>query len=158
MSLASQLAARKQFQHLRENAAYLHKAESPVVELVLPEPNPTLSGTQPLTGRRSPLRPAVSPLIWTAMIQNTPSDTVMGAGAKPKDIPHGTYAVLIPAVVGAMQEMQAEITTLQGSLTGNATTSDLTVYSPSNFSGDSVGEAEIVAGVSFGQAYSQQPI
>src|ERR1019366_8636308 len=28
---------------------------------------PTLSGTQPLTGRRSPLRPAVSPLIWTAM-------------------------------------------------------------------------------------------
>src|ERR1017187_6203186 len=27
-------------------------------------------------------------------IQNTPSDTVMGAGAKPKDIPHGTYAVL----------------------------------------------------------------
>src|ERR1017187_8215019 len=89
-------------------------------------------------------------------IQNTPSDTVMGAGAKPKDIPHGTYAVLIPAVVGAMQEMQAEITTLQGSLTGNATTSDLTVYSPSNFSGDSVGEAEIVAGqtsvrVSFGR-------
>src|ERR1017187_6860107 len=60
--------ARKQFQHLRENAAYFHKAESPVVELVLPEPNPTLSGTQPLTGRRSPLRPAVSPLIWTAMI------------------------------------------------------------------------------------------
>jgi len=73
------------------------------------------------------------------------------------------YSELIPAVVGAMQEMQAEITTLQGSLTGNATTSDLTVYSPSNFSGDSVGEAEIVAGqtsvrVSFGQAYSQQPI
>src|SRR5664280_272879 len=59
--------ARKQFQHLRENAAYFHKAESPVVELVLPEPNPTLSGTQPLTGRRSPLRPAVSPPIWTAM-------------------------------------------------------------------------------------------
>ena len=73
------------------------------------------------------------------------------------------YSELIPAVVGAMQEMQAEITTLQGSLTGNATTSDLTVYSPSNFSGDSVGEAEIVAGqtsvrVSFGQAYSQQAI
>src|ERR1017187_10146400 len=59
--------ARKQFQHLRENAACFHKAESPVVELVLPEPNPILSGTQPLTGRRSPLRPAVSPLIWTAM-------------------------------------------------------------------------------------------
>ena len=52
---------------LMENAAYFHKAESPVVELVLPEPNSTLSGTQPLTGRRSPLRPAVSPLIWTAM-------------------------------------------------------------------------------------------
>src|ERR1035441_8223461 len=53
---------------LMENAAYFHKVESPVVELVLPEPNSTLSGTQPLTGRRSPLRPAVSPLIWTAMI------------------------------------------------------------------------------------------
>src|SRR5674476_1710942 len=62
-----ELPAREQLQHLRQNAAYFHKAESPVVELVLPEPNPTLSGTQPLTGRRSPLRPAVSPLIWTAM-------------------------------------------------------------------------------------------
>ena len=73
------------------------------------------------------------------------------------------YSDLVPAVVGAMQQMQAEITTLQGSLTGNATTSNLTVYDPSNFSGDSVGEARILAGqrsvrVAFWQAYSQQPI
>ena len=73
------------------------------------------------------------------------------------------YSDLVPAVVGAMQQMQAEITTLQGSLTGNATTSNLTVYDPANFSGDSVGEARILAGqtsvrVAFWQAYSQQPI
>src|ERR1022692_1322810 len=73
------------------------------------------------------------------------------------------YSGLVPAVVSAMQQMQTEITTLQGGLTGNATTSDLTVYNPSNFSGDSVGEAEILAGqtsvrVSFRQQYAYQPI
>ena len=63
---------------LMENAAYFHKVESPVVELVLPEPNSTLSGTQPLTGRRSPLRPAVSPLIWTAMLLSEQGWGVIG--------------------------------------------------------------------------------
>jgi hypothetical protein len=73
------------------------------------------------------------------------------------------YSDLVPVMVGAMQQMQAEITTLQGGLTGNATTSNLTVYSPFNFSGDSVGEAEILAGstsakVNFSQPYEYQPI
>src|ERR1039457_5702181 len=59
--------------------------------------------------------------------------------------------------------MQAEITTLQGGLNGNASSSDLSVYVASNFSSDSVGEAEIPAGqitvrVSFSQPYQYQPI
>lgn len=73
------------------------------------------------------------------------------------------YSALVPAVVGAMQQMQAEITTLQGGLNGNASTSNLSVYNPSNFSGDSVGQAKILAGaisvrVTFSQNYSYQPI
>jgi hypothetical protein len=73
------------------------------------------------------------------------------------------YSGLVPAVVSAMQQMQAEITTLQGGLNGNASSSDLSVYVPSNFSGDSVGEAEIPAGqtsvrVSFSQPYAYQPV
>ena len=73
------------------------------------------------------------------------------------------YSDLVPAVVSAMQQMQAEITTLQGGLNGNATATNLSVYSPSNFSGDSVGEAEIPAGqtsvrVSFSQQYAYQPV
>jgi len=73
------------------------------------------------------------------------------------------YSDLVPAVVGAIHQMQAEITTLQGGLGGNASSSILTVYSPADFSGDSVGEAEIPAGqtsvhVSFSQAYAHQPI
>ncbi|MGD0578111.1 MAG: tail fiber domain-containing protein [Bryobacteraceae bacterium] len=73
------------------------------------------------------------------------------------------YSDLVPAVVSVMQQMQAEITTLQGGLNGNASSSSLTVYVPSNFSGDSVGEAEIPAGqasvrVYFSQPYAYQPI
>ncbi|MGD1061743.1 MAG: tail fiber domain-containing protein [Terracidiphilus sp.] len=73
------------------------------------------------------------------------------------------YSDLVPAVVSAMQQMQAEITALQGSLNGNASSSDLAVYVPSSFSGDSVGEAEIPAGqssvrVSFSKAYEYQPV
>lgn len=67
------------------------------------------------------------------------------------------------ALVNAVKQQQAEIITLQGGLNGNATSSDLAVYIPSNFSGDSVGEAEIPAGqtsvrVSFSQPYACQPI
>jgi len=73
------------------------------------------------------------------------------------------YSDLVPAMVSAVQQIQAEITTLQGGLNGNASSSDLTVYVPSNFSGDSVGEAEIPAGqtsvrVFFSQSYEYQPI
>ena len=73
------------------------------------------------------------------------------------------YSDLVPAMVSAMQQMQAEITTLQGGLNGNASSSNLTVYSPANFSGDSVGEAQITAGqtsvrVTFSQAYAHEPI
>jgi hypothetical protein len=73
------------------------------------------------------------------------------------------YSDLVPALVSAMQQMQTEITTLQGGLNGNASSSNLTVYVPSNFSGDSVGEAEIPAGqtsvrVSFSEPYAYQPI
>lgn len=73
------------------------------------------------------------------------------------------YSDLVPAVVSAMQQMQAEITTLQGGLNGNASSSDLSVYVPSNFSSDSVGEAEIPAGqtsvrVSFSESYAYQPV
>jgi hypothetical protein len=73
------------------------------------------------------------------------------------------YSDLVPAMVSAMQQMQTEITTLQGGLNGNASTSNLTVYDPSNFSGDSVGEAEIPPGqtsvrVNFSQQYAYQPI
>jgi hypothetical protein len=73
------------------------------------------------------------------------------------------YSDLVPAVVSAIQQMQAEITTLQGGVNSNASTSNLTVYSPSNFSGDSVGQAEVAAGqtsvrISFSQPYAFQPI
>jgi hypothetical protein len=73
------------------------------------------------------------------------------------------YSELMPAVVSAMQQMQSEITTLQGGLAGNASTSNLTVYNPSDFSGDSVGEAQILAGstsvgITFSQPYAYQPI
>ena len=73
------------------------------------------------------------------------------------------YSDLVPAMVSAMQQMQSEITTLQGGLNGNASSSNLTVYSPANFSGDSVGGAKLLAGqtsarVTFSQEYQYQPI
>jgi hypothetical protein len=62
-----------------------------------------------------------------------------------------------------IQALSQKIAALQGSLSGNASSSNLSVYIPSNFSGDSVGEAKILAGqtsirVSFRQTYSQQPV
>jgi hypothetical protein len=62
-----------------------------------------------------------------------------------------------------IQALDQKITALQGSLTGNATATDLTVYVPGNFSGDSVGEAEILGGqssvrVTFTEPYQYQPI
>ncbi|MEP6960487.1 MAG: tail fiber domain-containing protein [Acidobacteriota bacterium] len=62
-----------------------------------------------------------------------------------------------------IQALDQKIEALQGGLIANATTVNLTVYSPSNFSGDSVGEAEISAGqtsvrVTFSQAFAYQPI
>ena len=62
-----------------------------------------------------------------------------------------------------IQALDQKIAALQGAMTGNATASNLSVYVPSNFSGDSVGEAKILAGqmsvrVSFRQPYAEQPI
>ena len=62
-----------------------------------------------------------------------------------------------------IQALDQKIAALQGSLTGNATASNLSVYVPGHFSGDSVGEAKILAGqtsvhISFHQPYSEQPI
>jgi hypothetical protein len=62
-----------------------------------------------------------------------------------------------------IQALDQKIAALQGALYGNAGTSNLAVLSPGVFSGDSVGEAKILAGktsvrVSFKEAYSQQPI
>ena len=76
-----------------------------------------------------------------------------------------SISTIDPAGVALLgiQALDQKITALQGSLNGNATTSNLTVYSPSNFSGDSVGEAKILAGatsvrVTFSQAYKYEPI
>ncbi len=73
------------------------------------------------------------------------------------------YSNFIPYLVSAIQSQQKEILALQGSLIANATTSNLTVYNPGNFSGDSIGEARILMGqtsvrVIFSQPYQYQPI
>jgi hypothetical protein len=63
-----------------------------------------------------------------------------------------------------IQALDQKLIALQGSLPGNVTsTGQLTVYSPSNFSGDSVGQAQILPGVSsvrvtFSHPYQYQPI
>ncbi len=62
-----------------------------------------------------------------------------------------------------IQALNQKIADLQGSIIGNATASSLSVYVSSNFSGDSVGEAKILAGqtsvrVTFKQAYKYQPV
>jgi hypothetical protein len=83
------------------------------------------------------------------------------------------YQGIIPLAVKAIQQLasstassisflQNQISNLQDNL-GNATTSNLSVYSPANFSGDSVGEAEILAGatsvrVNFSQGYEYEPV
>jgi hypothetical protein len=76
-----------------------------------------------------------------------------------------SVSTIDPASVALLgiQALNQKIIVLQGSLTGNATTTNLTVYTPSNFSGDSVGQAKILAGatsvsVAFSQAYQYQPI
>ncbi len=67
------------------------------------------------------------------------------------------------AMQNQLERLQLTVNSLQGNLSGNATSSSLTVYSPSDFSGDSVGEAEITSGqtsvrVTFSQPYAFQPI
>jgi hypothetical protein len=67
------------------------------------------------------------------------------------------------AIQNSIDVLQSQISNLQSSLGGNVSSNNLTVYLPSNFSGDSVGEAEIPAGqtsvrVSFSQPYAYQPI
>lgn len=67
------------------------------------------------------------------------------------------------AVQNALQFLQNQVSNLQNSLGGNTSSSELTVYVPSSFSGDSVGEAQIPAGqtsvrVSFSEPYAYQPI
>jgi hypothetical protein len=79
-----------------------------------------------------------------------------------------SISTIDPAGVALLgiQALDQKITALQGSLTANATTTNgttLSVTSPSNFSGDSVGEAEIIQGglsvrVTFSQPYAYQPI
>ena len=76
-----------------------------------------------------------------------------------------SISTIDPAGVALLgiQALDQKIQALQGSVAGNATTSNLSVYNPTNFSGDSVGEAEIVGGgtsvrISFSQPYSYQPV
>jgi hypothetical protein len=69
----------------------------------------------------------------------------------------------VPYLVSGMQALDQKIQALQGSFTANATATNLSVYSPTIFSGDSVGQARITAGatsvrITFTQAYTQQPI
>jgi hypothetical protein len=72
------------------------------------------------------------------------------------------YSEFVPYLVSAIQAQEDEIQKLQNQNGPNATGS-ISVYVPSNFSGDSVGEAEIQAGsssvhVTFSQQYADQPI
>jgi hypothetical protein len=76
-----------------------------------------------------------------------------------------SISTIDPAGVALLgiKALNQKIAALQGSLTGNAMATSLSVYVPANFSGDSVGEARILAGqtsvrVTFKQTYAQQPI
>src|ERR1035437_849736 len=77
-----------------------------------------------------------------------------------------SISTIDPAGVALLgiQALDQKLEALQGSLTGNATTTgELTVYNPGNFSGDSVGEAKILSGqtsvrITFTQPYAYQPI
>jgi hypothetical protein len=76
-----------------------------------------------------------------------------------------SISTIDPAGVALLgiQALDQKILALQGALTGNATASNLSVLSPAVFSGDSVGEAKILAGqtsvrVTFTEPYKYQPI
>src|SRR5437660_12707985 len=64
-----EIPARKQLQHLRENAAYfVHRLSLLRLNWFLSGTQSSVSGAQPLTGYGTlRFRPAVSALIWTAM-------------------------------------------------------------------------------------------
>ncbi|MCL5667077.1 MAG: tail fiber domain-containing protein [Patescibacteria group bacterium] len=77
--------------------------------------------------------------------------------------PAGVALLGIQALDNKFNNLQLTISNLQGSLMNQATTTNLAVYNPSNFSGDSVGQAKILSGatstlVSFQNAYQYQPI
>jgi len=76
-----------------------------------------------------------------------------------------SISTIDPAGVALLgiQALNQKITALQGSLTGNASTSNLTMLSAAVFSGDSVGQAKILEGESsvrviFNEPYEYQPI
>lgn len=76
-----------------------------------------------------------------------------------------SISTIDPAGVALLgiQALDQKIQVLQGSLTANATATNLSVYNPGNFSGDSVGEAKILSGqtsvrVTFTKPYTHQPI
>lgn len=76
-----------------------------------------------------------------------------------------SISTIDPAGVALLgiKALDEKIGLLQGSLNGNTMASSLSVYVPSNFSADSVGEARILAGqtsvrIIFSQTYAHQPI
>ncbi len=75
------------------------------------------------------------------------------------------YSNAIPYLVGALQEQQNEILMLQGASTASSTIPNvpITIKRQINFSGDTVGEAQILTGatsvtVKFKDQYTAQPI
>src|ERR1019366_2095248 len=63
-----EIPAREQLQHLRENAAYfVHRLSLLRLNWFFPNPIQRIRGSTSHRQRRPPLRPAVSPLIWTAV-------------------------------------------------------------------------------------------
>src|SRR5258708_4941631 len=64
-----EIPARKQLQHLRENAAYfVHRLSLLKLNWFLPGTQSSVSGAQPLIGNGTlRFRPSLSSLIWTAM-------------------------------------------------------------------------------------------
>src|ERR1017187_1456002 len=66
-----EIPAREQLQHLRENAAYfVHRLSLLRLNWFFPNPIQRIRGSTSHRQRRPPLRPAGSPLIWTAVGQN----------------------------------------------------------------------------------------
>ncbi len=74
------------------------------------------------------------------------------------------YSEFVPYLVSAIQAQQSEIASLQNQDGQSASANgQLAVIDPASFSGDSVGEAEILTGqtsvhISFRRQYGQQPI